>query len=331
MQKISKTILLVSISSVDFGIGHFIRLNRIKKLLTNNFKTKHIVFKNITKSYKKKTVYRDLKKIYQILDRNLKNYNYIIFDITHPIIFKNNIIIKELTKLIENKNKFFFFYDDINQSLTSRINTKKKLNIIIPYFYEKNQLKQTTKDHYLLGTNYFPVDRLSKKIKVNNKDILITFGGSDLNNFTLLILDFLSQKFSNKKITVLIGNYFSQQTLRKIYKFNRKIKSLSIIQSKNRIIDIINNHKIIFTSSGLTKYEALSLKKKIVILFKTKQEYLINKSFGSKNSVLLLNKNNLNKIENKIRFFLNIKYNQFKEHKFGNFKTIYQMIVNGKK
>ena len=47
--------------------------------------------------------------------------------------------------------------------------------------------------------------------------------------------------------------------------------------------------------------------------------------------MLLLNKNNLNNIENKIRFFLNIKYNQIKKHKFGNFKTMYQMIVNGKK
>lgn len=331
MQKISKTILLVSISSLDFGIGHFTRLNRLKKLLKNNFKIKHIVFKNRIKNYKKKNAYLDLKKIYQILIGNLNNYNYIIFDITHPFIFKNNKIIKEITELIENKNKFFFFYDDVNQSLTSRIYTKKKLNIIIPYFYEKNELKQNTKDNYLLGTNYFPLEKLSKKIKVNKKDILITFGGSDLNNFTLLILNFLSKKFSNKKITVLIGDYFSQQTLRKILKFKKTIKNLSIIQRKNRIIDIIYNHKIIFTSSGLTKYEALSLKKKIVILFKTKKEYLINKSFVSKNSVLLLNKNNLNNIENKIRFFLNIKYNQIKKHKFGNFKTIYQMIVNGKK
>ncbi len=331
MQKINKTILLVSISSVDFGIGHFTRLNRVKKLLKNNFSTKHIVFNNLIKNDKKKNKYQDLKKIYEILNSYLLKYKYIIFDITHPIIFKNNKIVKGITELIENSNNLFFFYDDVNQSLTSRINTKKKLNIIIPYFYDKNQLKQNRKDNYLLGINYFPLDKLKKTIKANKKDILITFGGSDLNNFSLLVLNFLSEKFSNKKITVLIGNYYSPQILSKILKFKKKIKNLSVIKSKNTIIDIINYHKIIFTSSGLTKYEALSLNKKIVILFKTKQEYLINKSFKLKNSVLLLNKHNLNNIENKIRFFLNIKYNQFKDHKFGNFKTIYQMIVNGKK
>lgn len=78
---------------------------------------------------------------------------------------------------------------------------------------ESLSYNKKTEQTYLLGTKYLPIrkefwDVIERPAKFDIQNILITFGGTDLNNLTTRILRLLSRNHPNLKKRIVVTNSF---------------------------------------------------------------------------------------------------------------------------
>jgi len=117
---------------------------------------------------------------------------------------------------------------------------------------------QKTNVSYLLGSRYVPLRKdfwnlPPKKIRKNIKVILVTFGGTDLRNMTLSLLDFLTKNFSHLFKNIVIGAGF--KILKKIERL--KDKKTNIIYSPDgyKMKKLMLESDIAISGAGQTIYE----------------------------------------------------------------------------
>lgn len=98
----------------------------------------------------------------------------------------------------------------------------------------------------------------AKKIKTDNKSILITFGGEDPMDYSFEAVELLS-KYKIFKVSCILGNRYSGKLLTKAKEYN----SINFIPFSNNISEHYANHSIIVCGGGTTIVEALFLGKHI--------------------------------------------------------------------
>ena len=124
--------------------------------------------------------------------------------------------------------------------------------------YKYNFLKKDTK--YYSGLDYIPLDKkinayhlLNKKISDRANNILITFGGSDLRNFTLKVMKVI-QTFDRIDVTIVIGSaYKNKEELQEFLK-NCKCK-YNLKENVSNIFELMFNSDLVISTGGLTAFE----------------------------------------------------------------------------
>ena len=126
---------------------------------------------------------------------------------------------------------------------------------------------------YYFGHEYFMARDeflLSSKKQIEEKvsQVLITFGGTDPNNYTLKILDSIYEYCQNKQINieVILGlGYTEKASL-------SKFKNVNILQDVKNISDYMLKADIIFSSAGRTVYEIACIGTPSIILSQNERE-----------------------------------------------------------
>lgn len=125
-------------------------------------------------------------------------------------------------------------------------------------FAEKIKYIRNKNNIYLLGTKYFPLTKAfwyvgDKIIRDDVKDILITFGGSDLREMTTKILNYFIENHPNFNKLVVIGKGFVNQTSAKFPKDkNTKFK---YYPNGEEIKKIMLNSDVAVSAGGQTLFE----------------------------------------------------------------------------
>ena len=301
--------LIVCVASKRFGYGHLKRSLILKKKLNIKFKVDLITFteENSSKVFRKKLNVKNFTSLLNI--DNLSKYKRVVLDISNHNILKKKFIIKHLKKIAKINSKKLVFIDGLNDEMIERYKIQKNI-LICPYFTNKTSFKRYKNTKYLIGPKYFIFDKNKvkekKKIKKKIKNILITFGGSDLESYTLKIIRIISNLNSSLKITAIIGPFFKKKLINDLQKISHKNKKIKLIFSPLNLYNYFFKSDLVLCSSGITKYEVLASKVPSIIFTTNRSQFKYNEGFKKKNLTLVINYKIKDKIvSNMINNYLN--------------------------
>lgn len=308
-----KILAIVSLGE-KIGSGHFGRtLKLIEEINEKKNKTLFILNKkhkiNITKNHFNYyfTNFNSQKKIINLISKF--NPTLIILDsyiLPYSLkkkIYRINKNILVIDDNLEKKHicKYYVNYNLLNAKLSKKIkqNVKSKKNFIGPsYFF----LKKSE----------------NKNIKIKKKQVLIFLGSTNENNILEKTLSILKKKeFIKFSFKVILGNFSKTKTKNKTKKYNN-FEFFKTMSHKKYLRTLAKSNYFI-SSGGVSVWEGLSLKKKLMVILTAKNQtnnvknlkkskiinYIGNaKNFEYKNKQKLFYKyffknvqNNLNKIK----------------------------------
>jgi spore coat polysaccharide biosynthesis predicted glycosyltransferase SpsG len=145
----------------------------------------------------------------------------------------------------------------------------KSADLVINAIYPE---KQVLKNHYF-GHNYFILrDEFiysnQKVIEQDVKNILITFGGVDPNNYTKKVIDSIYNYCINKNIAITVIAGFGYEG----YNTLTEYKNLNIKKNISNISKYMIDADLIFTSAGRTTYEIASIGTPSIVLAQNERE-----------------------------------------------------------
>lgn len=219
------------------GIGHFQRMLTLSsQLQTPVF---FILFNNI--NYKVQPT---------IPHKSFSSYsrmNSTLFSLKGSFLVDLRNIPRILLKTLASKKTIyydFYYYKKIQQGLILNPNDLKNPSKLYPNLY------------YYEGFSYFIYNLKKSNPSVKNKKALISFGGTDPFSLTNKILKLLDSSFSQFQFTIIAPHQKN-----KIIQNNK-----TILPQQKSISNFIKTHSIIITSFGNTLIEALSFKKKVILI-----------------------------------------------------------------
>ena len=145
----------------------------------------------------------------------------------------------------------------------------KKADLVINAIYPE---KQVLPKHYF-GHKYFMlrdefIYSKQKEIDKDVKNILVTFGGVDPNNYTRKVIETIYQYCQENKINITVITGFGYREYDSLSEF----QNIEIKENIMNISTYIKNADIVFTSAGRTTYEIASIGTPAIVLAQNERE-----------------------------------------------------------
>ena len=220
----------------------------------------------------------------------------------------------------------------------------QKADLVINELYDSPQLSG---DNFLWGYKYLALrdefeDAVPHSFQENVTSVLITFGGTDQNNLTLVTLKSIISLAQEQQIKIYIvcgGGYAFKDILEK-YLNKHSYKNIELTYVSGVISQIMEQTQIAFSSNGRTVYELADMNIPTVIISHHKREdehtfASLEKGFinlgiydKKKTSSLINNKFKKLVLDNDYRklLFLNISKYSFRENKKKVVEKILELI-----
>lgn len=128
-----------------------------------------------------------------------------------------------------------------------------KADLVINALFNEAHLEKEVagEDYYIAGKSFLFYDHIPIRNKVKN--VLITFGGADPQNYTERLLDIIIKpEFDNINFLVVLGR--SKMNVDSIMKYNKR-KNIKVFHDVSNMPEIMSNCDIAVTSRGRTGYE----------------------------------------------------------------------------
>ena len=182
-----------------------------------------------------------------------------------PDIIINDILdtTREYIRSLKNIADLVINFEDLGEG-------SREADLVVNAMYPE---KSKVKDHFY-GKDYFilrnefqytkPVDHLNPEVK----NVTITFGGTDPNNYTSKVIREIYDycRNHNIKITAVLGmGYKRHEEL-------NKLKGIDILQNISHLSEVIMEADICFTSAGRTTFEIASIGIPSIVLCQNSRE-----------------------------------------------------------
>ena len=201
-------------------------------------------------------------KLYDGKDELLK-----LIDDYHPQIVINDFLDTNEKYMTTLKNNEYFVvnFEDIGPG-------SKKADLVFNALYEGADLNNNNSyygyKYYILKDEFY---FQPKKIITKNVDnILITFGGTDPNNFTEKVIDSILSTNYKGNINVILG--LGYKNFEKIISKYESTPIVQIYRNVSNISEFMFKADIIFTSAGRTMYEICSIGVPTICLCQNERE-----------------------------------------------------------
>ncbi len=265
----------------QLGTGHLIRSITIAKILLKKFKVKK---KNILFLIKTEKKYSLGKKIINYEKFKYKSIHYKIKDYS----------LNELNELKKNRFKVVIFdrLGKINLRFVKELKKDHKQIVC---------LDDESKNKYLCDLSSNPLI-YKKNYRKNNH-----FSGNKYNIFPTLLFKSRERKISKiKNIFISFGGFDKNNYSRLFYNEIKKDKKFKLINSSSKNANKFQNMKAFFKnmalsdlvicSGGLTMFDALNLNKTTIVIDQYKHQLRNINRLQKKGMVNYLNKKNINKL-----------------------------------
>lgn len=257
--------LLIRVNSTyESGMGHFMRTLAVaQKWQSENGKVYFII--NDNNNLKQRITNEDMEFIVTPFDSGqIEDAEFVVrcfnkYKISWVIVDGYIFNEKYLDFLREHDLNYLIFDDDGKKS---HYNSNIVLNQNLHGKKEWYNLKKEDYTKLLIGTDFtllrnefLEFQEYRKTIKVKANHILITLGGSDVNNYSLEILKVLNElKFSEFEVIVLIGanNIHEDELINFSGNVNFDVK---ILKNISNMPEIMKWADLAFSSGGTTVWE----------------------------------------------------------------------------
>lgn len=206
-----------------------------------------------------------------------------IIDSFKPQIIINDILdtTSEYINSLRKRNIFIVNFEDLGDGT-------KRANLVINALYKRKNFLENHywgKDFYILREEFFLVGQ--KNIKKDVKNILITYGGTDPNNYTGKVLKVIDElRLKNVKIVVILGlGYKHYEELKKIV--DKMDLQVIIKQHIRNISKYMYEADIAFTAAGRSVYELASIGTPTIVLVENERG-LLHTFASKKNGIITL-------------------------------------------
>jgi UDP-2,4-diacetamido-2,4,6-trideoxy-beta-L-altropyranose hydrolase len=203
------------------------------------------------------------------ISTTLKNYNFTLlnwheaFKKSLPLITKNSFLLIDSITISDEQ---LLFLESLDLILIY-IDDEKRRNIlnrgfVIDWTIGLNEtthfIPKKKNVSYLLGSRYTPLREDFQKAKSNQlrkqiKQLMMTFGGSDVRNLTPKIIQYLNQNFPQYVQNVIIGNGFTN--LNAIKESASSKTNLIYNADASTMIQIMQQSDVAIAAGGQTLYE----------------------------------------------------------------------------
>lgn len=260
-----KNIAFITNGSIEIGMGHIYRcLN-----LANKFNNDEIFF------YCHKNHHLGIEKIKSL------NYRLVIYDnetvlINYLIEDKIDIVINdflntdiEYMKKLKENNFFIINFEDTSLATNYA-------NIVINALYEWSN---TTLSNSYFGYKYEVLREdiylydIKRTISSDIKNLLIGFGGTDINNATLKVLKSIQELNLQCTITLILGIGYQHE--KELYDYINEIKNkefINIIKDVKFISDYIYKSDLVISGNGRMVYEIVALGIPLIVISQNERE-----------------------------------------------------------
>lgn len=219
------------------------------------------------------------KKEYELGINLIKEHNYevqsfidntefeeIIKDF-NPHIVINDILDTKINYIEKFKKKKLFVvnFEDLGDGA-------RKADLVINALYKRKYFEENHywgKDYYILREEFHLVGK--KKVNPEIKNILITYGGTDPNNYTEKVLNVINElQLKDLKINVILGLGYRHTKQLKNYVKNLNL-DITIKQHISHISKFMYEADLAFTAAGRSVYELASIGTPTIVLVENKR------------------------------------------------------------
>ncbi|MDL2247029.1 UDP-2,4-diacetamido-2,4,6-trideoxy-beta-L-altropyranose hydrolase [Methanobrevibacter sp. OttesenSCG-928-K11] len=258
---INKKRIAIKVDAYDeIGTGHIYRCVSIASKLYSHdvvfiLNEKHKLGIDIIKKYNYPFVlHEEEDEIFKILDK------------FKPDIVINDILdtSKEYIYKLKMNDYFVINFEDLGEGSESA-------DLVFDALYEHKHDKNNVYsgyNYYILKEEFFY--QKPKVIREDVSNILLTFGGTDPNNFTEKVIDSILYSGYSGEISVIlgIGYRYNEEIQKKYY----NVSNVKIFENVKSISDYMAFADLIFTSAGRTMYEVCSLGVPCICLCQNERE-----------------------------------------------------------
>jgi len=263
-----KQILFVVTGNKEVGLGHVYNTLLVANDILNH-DIKFLVDENSELAYDKIA-----SKNYPVRIQKSKNILDDIKSMSPDIIINDRLDTSlEYIEGLKKLNCKVCNFEDLGEGA-------KKADLVINAIYPE---KQILSNHFF-GHNYFILrdEFIYSKQKENIadvKNVLVTFGGVDPNNYTKKVLDTVYEYCKENKILITVIAGFGYEKYHTIEKYETVI----IEENVSNISTYMLNSDIIFTSAGRTTYEIASISTPAIVMAQNEREmthFFASSEFG---------------------------------------------------
>lgn len=245
------------------GIGHLKRCcNLAEKLSQLNFECKFILEEDLYS-----VEYLISNNFSFLLTENISSF----LNEDNYTIKKSKVIVLDLlnidsriTKIIREKHNHIKiialdYFDMEDSNINTIINLKNHNEFLKKPISSKVKYLEGVK-YGIISNDFTPFIYLKKK-STNEFKILLTFGGSDPQNYTLKVLPFLLSFIEKYPccVDIIIGPNFNCKDEIENYISNIRLNCFKIHTTPNNLAELIFHSDIVFSSSGTTAIEVATL------------------------------------------------------------------------
>lgn len=324
-----KRIVFNVIGSLEIGMGHIYHSLALAHEITDH----EVIF--VCNEKYKIAVDRIASMDYKVIAT--KNVTETILEL-NPDLVINDILNTEVEyiKILKSNNIKVVNFEDLGSGV-------KEADLVINELYDNPQLKG---DNFLWGYKYLALrdefeDARPHKFENEIKAVLITYGGTDQNNLTLVTLKAVidtAQEF-NLKIYIVCGSgYLFKNELEEYLKLH-EYKNIELTFAIGVISKVMEKTQIAFSSNGRTVYELADMNIPSIIIshhirenthsFANLEKGFINLGVYNETTFKRIQENSKKLIiDNDYRklLFLNIKKYNFRNNKQLVVKKILELI-----
>lgn len=253
----------VVIGNYEIGMGHIHRAITLENYLSNDECTFYIK-SNSDLGTDKISSLNYKYKIFQSYD---KLVDLLIEDNVDIVI--NDILDIDCDYMHRLKKENFYV---VNFENNSSCELKANLSFNALYEFTGNE------ESYFYGYKYevlrediylFPI---KKHFNNENLTVTVSFGGTDINNASMLVLDYLFKYKDNLNIILILGIGFKFEKEINDYLNVNKFESLTIVNDVKFMAHYINNSDFIISGNGRMVYEVVSMAVPLLVISQNERE-----------------------------------------------------------